>query len=172
MTASDTLHFVITGGTIDSYFDPISGQALPNGESYIPEFIALLKLYETCNFTTVCMKDSRELEEADRQAVLDTIKTSEADRMIITHGSYTVSDTARYVSEKYQDPDKTIIFVCSMIPIKGFDPNDAGFNLGYAVAKSQDLAPGIYVCMNGRVFSADEVTKIPEEGRFGSKYTQ
>ena len=57
-----------------------------------------------------------------------------------------------------------------MIPINGFAPTDAGFNLGYAVAKSQDLKNGIYVCMNGKVFAPEEVVKILSEGRFGSIY--
>jgi len=172
MSDTDKLHFVITGGTLDSYYDPISGTALPNKQSYVPDFISLLKLYETCTFSEVCMKDSRELTDADRQKILDNIKSSEAQRFIVTHGSYTVSDTAKYIKSHYGTIDKTIIFVCSMIPLKGFDPNDAGFNLGYAVAKSQDLARGVYVCVNGRVFAADKVTKILTEGRFGSIYTK
>lgn len=172
MKVTDNLHFIITGGTIDSRYDPISGETMPNKDSYIPEFIDLLKLYESCNFTTVCMKDSRNLDDSDRTNILRAIKQSQSHRLIVTHGSYTVSETARYIKNNYTELDKTVIFVCSMIPIKGFDPNDAGFNLGYAVAKSQDLSAGIYVCMNGKVFSADEVTKIISEGRFGSVYTK
>lgn len=172
MTISDTLHFVITGGTIDSYFDPITGDVLPSKETYIPDFIALFKLYEKCKFSEICMKDSRDLKEADRRKVLNAVKTSNSKRIIVTHGSYTVSNTAKYIKKLLGDTDKVIIFVCSMIPLKGFDPNDAGFNLGYAVAKSQDLESGIYVCMNGRIFWADEVKKILSEGRFGSIYTK
>jgi len=59
-----------------------------------------------------------------------------------------------------------------MVPLAGFTPTDAGFNIGYAIAKSQQLSPGIYVCMNGRIFDPDEVVKIISEGRFGSIYTK
>ncbi|MFZ2979054.1 MAG: asparaginase domain-containing protein, partial [Candidatus Magasanikiibacteriota bacterium] len=94
------------------------------------------------------------------------------DRIIITHGTYTLPDTARYIKAQLKNNNKTIIFVCSMIPLMGFSPTDAGFNLGYAVAKSQELEPGIYVCMNGRIFEPGEIVKILSEGRFGSIYTK
>jgi L-asparaginase/Glu-tRNA(Gln) amidotransferase subunit D len=55
-----------------------------------------------------------------------------------------------------------------MIPLMGFAPSDAPFNLGYSVAKAQELPSGIYVCMNGKVFSSEEVMKINVEGRFSS----
>lgn len=169
---STNLNFVITGGTIDSKFDPITGEVLPLKKSAVPNFIDLLKLYEDYSFSEVCMKDSRDLDEKNREKILKEIKNSESKRIIITHGSYTVSDSAKYIKQNYPNNEKTIIFVCSMIPLKGFDPNDAGFNLGYAVAKSQDLDKGVYVCMNGKVFDAEEVTKILSEGRFGSIYTK
>ncbi|MFA7253647.1 MAG: asparaginase domain-containing protein [Patescibacteria group bacterium] len=172
MENKSAIHFLMTGGTIDSYFDPIEGTTIPTEHSYIPKFIPLLKLYENCIFTEVCMKDSRDLLEDDRKRLLKAIKESDSQRVIITHGSYTVSDTARFIQENFREKNKTIIFVCAMVPLDGFSPTDAGFNLGYAVAKSQDLEPGIYVCMNGRVFDAEEVTKILSEGRFGSIYTK
>ena len=56
--------------------------------------------------------------------------------------------------------------------LTGIFPTDAGFNLGYAIAKSQDLNVGIYICMNGRVFKPEEVVKILSAGRFGSLYTK
>lgn len=168
----DILHFIMTGGTIDSFFDQITGTTLPNKKSYIPEFIKLLKLYESCKFSEVFLKDSQDLTTKDREEILKVVGESKSQRIIISHGSYTVAQTAKFLNDKYQDKDKVIIFVCSMIPIKGFSPTDAGFNLGYAVAKSQDLLPGIYVCMNGRVFSPEEVVKILSEGRFGSIYTK
>ncbi|MFA5021740.1 MAG: asparaginase domain-containing protein [Patescibacteria group bacterium] len=169
---NEKLHFIITGGTIDSYYDPIKETAVPSDHSYIPKFIPILKLYETCIFTELFMKDSRNINSLDRKMILSTVAKSKADRIIITHGSYTVADTAKYLSKYLKQTNKTIIFVCSMIPLMGFAPSDAGFNLGYAVAKSQELEPGVYVCINGRVFSPEEVVKILAEGRFGSVYTK
>ncbi len=169
---NNNLHFIITGGTMDSYYDVIKETSVPNEHSAIPGFIRILKLYETCEFTQICMKDSRELTDLDRKKILKIVAESKFNRIIITHGSYTVPETAKYLDKNLKNNDKVIILVCSMIPIKGFDPTDAGFNLGYAVAKSQDLSKGIYVCMNGRVFNPDEVVKILSEGKFGSIYTK
>ena len=59
-----------------------------------------------------------------------------------------------------------------MIPLIGFSPTDAGFNIGYAVAKSQELESGIYVCMNGKIFNPEEIIKVLSEGRFDSIYTK
>lgn len=172
MPKNNRLHFILTGGTIDSYYDGTRDTAVTNKRSVVPKFIKILKLYEKCDFTEACMKDSRELNKSDRKKILQAVVNSKAKRIIITHGTYTLPDTARYLQSKLKDCDKVIIFVCSMIPLEGFTPTDAGFNLGYAVAKSQELTQGVYVCMNGRIFIPDEVFKILSEGRFGSIYTK
>lgn len=172
MPKKNTIHFIITGGTIDSYYDGIKDTAIPNRQSIIPDFIKILKLYEKCDFTEVCMKDSRSLTPSDRRKILETVKRSKSKRIIITHGTYTLPDTARYLKANLKDINKVIVFVCSMIPLVGFTPTDAGFNIGYAVAKTQDLSEGIYVCMNGRIFTPEEVVKIISEGRFGSIFTR
>lgn len=171
MTENNKLHFIMTGGTIDSYYDGTKDTAVTNEHSIVPKFVKILKLYEECEFTEVCMKDSRELNKADREMILSAVSNSKSKRIIITHGTYTLPDTARYLQANLKDHNKVIIFVCSMIPLEGFTPTDAGFNIGYAVAKSQELSEGIYVCMNGKIFMPDEVVKILSEGRFGSIYT-
>lgn len=168
----NTIHFIITGGTIDSHYDGTKDTAVANKTSVIPDYIKRLKLYEKANFTEVCMKDSRDLTKIDRKKILETIKESKQKRIIITHGTYTLPDTARYIKANLKKNDKTIIFVCSMIPLIGFSPTDAGFNIGYAVAKSQELESGIYVCMNGKIFNPEEIIKVLSEGRFDSIYTK
>jgi L-asparaginase len=172
MIKKDKLHFILTGGTLDSYYDGSKDTAVTNEHSSVPKFIKILKLYEECNFTEVCMKDSRSLSTEDRKNIVKTVSKSKSNRIIITHGTYTLPDTARYLQANLKNNKKVIVFVCSMIPLDGFVPTDAGFNIGYAVAKSQELPAGIYVCMNGRIFSPDEVLKIMSEGRFGSIYTR
>jgi len=168
----DKLHFIITGGTIDSYYDGTKDTAVPNEHSVVPKFIKILKLYEECDFSEICMKDSRNLNGIDRKNILKAVKNSDSKRIIITHGTYTLPDTARYLQANLKNHNKVIIFVCSMIPLEGFTPTDAGFNIGYAVAKSQELPKGIYVCMNGKIFIPDEIIKLLSEGRFASIYTK
>ncbi|XOU94962.1 MAG: asparaginase domain-containing protein [Candidatus Kerfeldbacteria bacterium] len=172
MTKKEKVHFIITGGTIDSYYDGTKDTALPNEKSVLPKFIEILKLYDEYEFTEVCMKDSRSINDDDRKDILNEVKKSKSKRIIITHGTYTLPDTARYLKANLKNNNKVIIFVCSMIPLVGFTPTDAGFNIGYAFAKSQDLSKGIYACVNGRIFVPDEIIKLLSEGKFGSIYTK
>lgn len=77
------------------------------------------------------MKDSRQLGENDRKEILKAIEESPSNKIIITHGTYTMPDTARYLKANLKRNDQTIILTGSMIPIKGFSPSDGTFNLGY-----------------------------------------
>lgn len=162
------IHFIITGGTIDSYYDGTKDTAVPNKESIIPIFVKSLKLYENTDFTQICMKDSRDLTQTDLKNITKAIEESKFNRIIVTIGTYTMPDAARFLKENLKRNDQTIIFTASMIPIVGFSPSDGPFSIGYSLAKSQDLEPGIYVCMNGKVFIPQEVVKIIAEGRSAS----
>ncbi len=172
MTYNETVHFIITGGTIDSYYEGTKDTVVTNEHSVIPEFIKSVKLYNDSIFTEVCMKDSRELDEKDRKELLKTIEESPSNKIIITHGTYTMPDTARFLKANLKRNGQTIILTGSMIPIKGFSPSDGTFNLGYTLAQVQKLEPGIYVCMNGKTFDPEEVMKIISQGRFSSIYNQ
>lgn len=167
-----TIHFILTGGTIDSYWDGVADTAMPLEHSVVPEFIRSLKLYNPTEFTEVCMKDSRQLNEKDRQNVLTTVEKSNYTTIIITHGTYTAPDTARFLKANLKRKDQTIVLTSSMVPIRGFAPSDGPFSLGYAVGQVQTLKAGIYVCMNGRVFSPEEVMKAIREGRFISVFNK
>lgn len=163
-----TIHFIITGGTIDSSWDGKQDTAIPNKLSYIPEFFKNLDLYEKIQFSEICLKDSRNLTQADIQKVLGEVEKSPSTKVIITHGTYTMSDTARFLKANLKRKDQVIILMGSMTPLKGFEPSDASFNLGYTVSKVQELTPGVYLCMNGKTFTSDEVAKSLSEGKFYS----
>ncbi len=165
-----TIHFIITGGTIDSYYNGVKDTVEPLSHSAIPAYIKSLKLHENIDFTEVCMKDSRALTKNDMQKVSLAIKKSPHKKFVITHGTYTMPDTAKFVKANVEIKDRTIVFTGSMIPLMGFSPSDAPFNLGYTIAKAQELPPGIYVCMNGRIFSPEEVVKLLYGGRFISVF--
>ncbi|MFH1053923.1 MAG: asparaginase domain-containing protein [Candidatus Woesearchaeota archaeon] len=160
------IHIVLTGGTIDSFYDGTKDTAVTLKHSSVPNYLKSLHLYEKLLFTEVCMKDSRDLTLKDRKDILKTIKDSSSSKIIITHGTYTMPDTSRYLKANLGKIDKTIVFTGSLIPLTGFSPSDASFNLGYSIAKVQELDKGIYVCMNGKVFSPEEVAKLIYEGRF------
>ncbi len=136
------IHFIITGGTIDSYYDGSKDTTVPNKHSAIPDFIKSMKLHQKFEFTEVCMKDSRNLTPQDRTNIMVAIKKSKCSKFIVTHGTYTLTDTAKYIKAKLNDKNKTIIFTGSMIPLIGFSPSDAPFNLGHAIAKLENLGGG------------------------------
>lgn len=162
------IHFVITGGTIDSYFDGLTDKVVPRKKSIIPQYMRAFRLKAPLTFSTICMKDSRELTTTDRKRLLEALEQGPAQRVIITHGTYTMSVTAQYLKHNLKRTDQTIVLTGSMIPLGGVSPSDGGFNLGYSVAQTQVLPPGIYVCMNGRVFQPEEVIKIVSKGIFGT----
>lgn len=118
------------------------------------------------------MKDSRAMNQHDMENILKVIQNSPHKKIIITHGTYAMPDTAKYLKSGLKRNDQTIVFTGSLIPLIGFAPSDAPFNLGYSVAKVQELKPGIYVCMNGRIFSPEEVVKLLYEGRFISIFSK
>lgn len=172
MSAKPKIHVILTGGTIDSYYEGTKDTAVPNKQSVIPQFLRSLKLYEDFEFTEVCMKDSRSLGKSDIQKIYKTVENSRQRRIVISHGTYTMPDTARYIEARLKNRKKVIVLTGSMIPLVGFSPSDAPFSLGFAIAKSQDLPDGIYICMNGKVFLPGETVKNISEGRFTSIFSR
>lgn len=158
----------MTGGTLDSYYEATKDTVVPLKDSIVPSFIKSLKIDDSFSFTQVCMKDSRSLTGDDLKEILQSIEKSGSKYIIITHGTYTMPNTARFLETKLRRKDQIVVLTGSMIPLKGFTPSDAPFNLGYALASVKILKPGIYVCMNGRIFNPQEVIKKASEGRFVS----
>ncbi len=162
----EKIHLMLTGGTIDSEFEPSSDTTKVSKKPKVPLYLAKLKLHNKIIVTTVFLKDSREIRYLDRKELLKAIQASSCKLILITHGTYTMPDTAQYIKDQIGKTDKTIVFVGSMVPLSGFEYSDAAFNLGYAVAQLQTLPPGIYVCMNGKVFDPESVDKNKIVGRF------
>lgn len=153
---------VMMGGTIDSAWDGTKDAIVPSEHSFIPNYFKNLqsqaKLYEEMEFIEVCMKDSRSITREDRMKVLATIEESDAVKVIITHGVYTMPNTAKYLKLNLQRKDQTIILTGAMTPLKGFNfPDSAAFNLGFAMVQAHSLSAGIYICMNARVFTVEKV---------------
>ena len=172
MAKKEKIEIIITGGTIDSYFDSTKDSVVPLEKSVVPNFIKSLKMDDTFNFAEVCMKDSRSLTSEDLNNILESINKSDSDYIIITHGTYTMPDTARFLNANLKTKNKVIILTGSMIPLTGFSPSDAPFNLGYALASVKTLKSGIYVCMNGQIFLPEEVVKRISEGKFVSVFNK
>lgn len=167
------IHFIITGGTIDSYYETTKDTVVPNKISVIPDYLKSLKTHIKNSFKVICMKDSRDISKKDRQLILKEILESKSKNFIITHGTYTMGETAKFInSHLKKNNNKKVLLTGSMIPLMGFSPTDAGFNLGFAMAAVDNLLPGVYVAMNGSIFVAEEVIKLVSEGRFVSIFNQ
>lgn len=164
--SSKAVQFIMTGGTIDSFYDPKVETTKLLENSIIPEYIKSLQLYIETEFTQLCMKDSRDLTSHDLNELVEAIKKSPFQKIIITHGTYTMPDTARFLKTNLKKINKAIILTGSMIPLSGFVPSDAPFNIGYSIAKILEMNRGIKVCMNGKIFEPDDVIKVVQGARF------
>jgi len=162
MTAShDPILVLTTGGTIDKlYFDALSEYKI--GESIIARVLDTARVTQPVEIGEVLRKDSLELTAADRALIVERVAAAKARRIVITHGTDTMTVTAQALSGI---ADKTIVLVGALAPAR-FAESDATFNLGMAFATAQIAPPGVYITMNGTVFRADEVVKDRERGAF------
>ena len=115
------------------------------------------------SIATLMMKDSLDFVEADRALIASACNDSNAERIVITHGTDTMTMTALYLQKNC--PNKTIVLTGAMIPYK-FGSSDGLFNLGSALAFAQVLPTGVYIAMNGKYFDADKVKKNTDKGEF------
>jgi len=150
-----------TGGTIDKiYFDALSEFQV--GETQIGRLLQLGRVKMPVELRELMRKDSLELDDADRATIREAVAGASQDRIIITHGTDTMTDTAAALAGI---KDKAIVLVGALAPAR-FTESDAPFNLGMAFATAQVAAPGVYITMNGTVFAADKVVKDRERGEF------
>ena len=155
------IQILTTGGTIDKvYFD--ANSQFEVGPTVLPELLAESNIHDGFRVQELMRKDSLEMTDADRQAVFEAASTSDCDRIIITHGTDTMADTAGVLSTL---KDKTIVLVGAMQPAR-MRRTDALFNIGFAWSAVQLLSPGVYIAMNGEVFEAGSVRKNLKAQRF------
>ncbi len=156
-----TIKFITTGGTIDKiYFDANSDYQI--GEPIIDELMDEANPNLTYKVQSVMKKDSLDMDSKDRDVIFKAVENSVTTRIIITHGTDTIIETANLL-QKIEG--KTIVLFGSMQPAR-MRHTDAVFNLGFAVACVQTLPEGVYIAMNGQVFTPDNVSKNRELSRF------
>ena len=157
-----TLRIIATGGTFDKHYDELTGQ-LVFRESVLPAVLARARLIQDVVFEPLLALDSLEMQASHRQQIKQACSDSTEDRIIIVHGTDTLCDTAEVLGTSKLA--KTIVLVGAMIPYE-ITNSDALFNLGFAMAVAQLCAPGVFVAMNGQIFSWDEVRKNRATGVF------
>jgi L-asparaginase len=155
------IHFITTGGTIDKvYFDAKSEFEV--GQSQVKELLKDANVTFTFDVENVLAKDSLDMTDADRALVRERVAASSCERIVVTHGTDTMIETARCLKGL---PGKTVVLTGSMQPAR-FRNTDAVFNLGAAITAVQTLSPGVYLAMNGCVFDPERTRKDRALGRF------
>lgn len=157
-----SIRLLITGGTFDKEYDMINGK-LYFTDSHVDEI--LLRGRNTTNVTTrtLMMVDSLEMTDEDRELILSQCIKCDEEKIIITHGTDTMVETALLLQKS--GINKTIVLTGAMIPYT-FGSSDGLYNMGSAMAFVQTLPVGVYIAMNGRYFTADNVQKNRKTGYF------
>nr|NJM01144.1 asparaginase [Desulfobacula sp.] len=158
------IKFFSVGGTIDKvYFDALSRYEV--GESNLKDILQNARVNFDYEIESLLEKDSLDMTEQDRLIILRAVQDDPNDKIIITHGTDTMIETASVLGSI---KDKVIVLTGAMEPAK-FKTSDAMFNLGSAVAAVQVLAPGVYLAVSGRIFTPDNVQKNRVQKQFEEK---
>lgn len=152
----------ITGGTIDKNYNELTGE-LDYKETHIERMLEQARCRADLETEELMLVDSLDMTDSQRQEIVQVCNGTNNDRIVITHGTDTIVETAQLLANNVQD--KTVVISGSMVPYV-FGNSDALFNIGAAITAAQILAPGTYITMNGKVFTWDNVTKNRELGEF------
>ena len=162
MKHNSRIVILVTGGTFDKEYNEITGNLFFN-DSHIREMLDLGRCRLEVDIKKLMLKDSLDMEKIDRKLILDACLQTSATKLVVTHGTDTMTETAKLLSENIKN--KTIVFTGAMIPYK-FGASDGLFNLGSALTAVQTLNNGIYIAINGNIFKWDEVKKNRKKGIF------
>lgn len=159
---SDSIRVIVTGGTFDKHYDEIKGE-LTFKESHVPEILKRARVTLPVKVELNQLIDSLQMQDGNRASVLAACERAEEERIVITHGTDTMTETAVLLGNA--NLRKTIVLTGAMVPYRVQD-SDALFNFGAAFGAVQLLPPGVYIVMNGRVFPWRGVRKNRELGEF------
>jgi L-asparaginase len=167
MNSPRAILLLTTGGTIDKqYFDSLNRYEIT--DTIVAKLLAIARVTYPHAVEEVLRKDSLELTDGDRTTIVEHVRRATASRIVITHGTDTMTLTANALSTIR---GKTIVLTGALAPAR-FSESDAAFNLGMAFATVQKATSGVYIVMNGSIFCGNEVTKDRDRGCFVFKETQ
>jgi len=164
-----TIQILLTGGTIDKHYIQSNGN-MEFDDSHIESILEQGRNRNTISFEKVMLKDSLEITDTDRQLLAERCQSSDCEKILITHGTDTMVETAAYLAEHQSNliKSKCIVLVGAMIPHE-ISYSDATFNVGFALGALSALENGLYIAMNGQIFDWDKVQKNYDLGEFVSK---
>ena len=157
------IQLIVTGGTFDKTYDHINGKLFFE-HTHIPKMLERSRCALPIHITPLLLKDSLEFTEEDLQKIENTCISSSAKAIVITHGTDTMTETAKRLAKLRLD--KTILLTGAMIPYAFGSSSDGFFNLGCALAFSQTLPSNVYITMQGQYFAWNEVQKNKALGLF------
>ena len=160
------IQILITGGTFDKSYNHISGDLFFE-RTHIPEMLKRSKCRLNVDVKTLMMIDSLEMTKNDIEKIIKECKKTKSSRIVITHGTDTMVNTAEKIAEKIKN--KTIVLTGAMIPYAFGSSSDGFFNLGSALSFVQTLENGVYIAINGQYFDFDKVEKNKLKGYFEKK---
>jgi L-asparaginase len=160
------IRVLVTGGTFDKEYNELTG-SLFFKDTHLSEMLRLGRSRVEVSISTLMMIDSLEMTDADRRRIVDECEQTAETRILITHGTDTMVETAAALAHAggRLRSAKTIVLTGAMIPY-AFGSSDGLFNLGSALSFVQALPAGVYIAMNGRCFNWDHVRKNRESGAF------
>ncbi|MEK7523541.1 MAG: asparaginase domain-containing protein [Patescibacteria group bacterium] len=159
-----TIKILVTGGTFDKEYNELTG-ALFFTKTHIHEMLAKGRCELNLSIRTITLIDSLDMTPTDREIIANYCTDAEEDKIVITHGTDTMVETATVIASQSKLKNKTIMLTGAMVPYV-FGSSDGMFNLGSAIAFVQTLPAGVYISMNGQYFTYDNVRKNKEKGLF------
>jgi L-asparaginase len=156
------IRLLVTGGTFDKEYNEITGDLFFKS-THVPEILEDGRCILDVTVTELMMVDSKDMNDGHRNTIFRECLMADEDRIVITHGTDGMVETARYLADR--GLDKSVVLTGAIIPF-AFGISDSPFNLGSAMAFVQIVRPGVYVVMNGRLFENDNVRKDVETGTF------
>lgn len=163
------IEHIATGGTIDSIWTPEKDTARPAPTSYAADYLRFLSDhgYPSTPSTTLMLKDSQELTVADKRLIGRTVAESNAQKTIMTSGTYLLVDLGRRIqnhpSMRANRFGKVVALVAAITPLEGFNMPDGGFSLGMAHAALEDVddkkESSVLGVINGVVAPVDVLEK-------------
>jgi len=157
-----SIQIIVTGGTFDKEYNELNGELYFN-KTHVSEMLKLGRSRIELKIVTLMMRDSLHMTDSDIEAIFDECQNSKEDKILITHGTDKMANTAKILGQSIKN--KTVVITGAIIPY-AFGSSDGMFNLGSALAFVQTLPYGVYIAMNGKYFHCDDVRKNKENGNF------
>jgi L-asparaginase len=161
------IRIIITGGTFDKHYDEIRG-SLTFKDSHLHEILAFVRCTVPIELELNQLIDSLDMHVSNRLQILESCRRAAEDRIVITHGTDTMVQTAEVLGRA--GLARTIVLTGAMVPYI-FNNSDAVFNLGCAITAVQIMPAGVFIAMNGRVFPWNGVRKNRDRGVFEEQST-